>query len=474
MVRVTDPEERPVEGVEVVFVAPADAALTPNDTVLTRSDGTAAVYYKLATTSGEQEIRARARPVVETPSLTTMFNAVAEPEQAVRVIADGGDLQEGEVQAALGDSLAVKAVDRFGNGVAGIEVSWQASDGAVSPEIVATGADGRAATLRTLGSRPGLYRTSAEAAGLEGSPVSFEATGIAPPSPQLVLVTQPSPSATAGVPFERQPVLQLQDAVGTPLARADVTVTVQIAEGEGSLGGATTARSNAEGRVAFTDLSIGGRPGSRTLLFAAVEFTPATSDPIVVSGGLPAPGRTSVSVPNGTAGVATTVSIHLEDQFGTAVTGAAGALRVRVTGANSADASVTEAGSGDYVASYTPTVAGSDAISVEVNGTAVPGSPFASTVSTGPPAASGTTAVVTRSGGFFIEINIVVTVRDAQGNLIPRGGDRVQVQIDGTELRDARDNGDGTYTDRFVTILSSPTIIITLNGEQISGNPYGP
>jgi len=474
VVRVTDPEGRPVQGVEVVFMTPAGAGVMPNDTVLTGSDGLAAVQYTLATASGAQSVEARAKPVVPSPSLTTTFTAVADPEQAVRVVADSGDNQEAEVRTALPESLAVKAVDRFGNGVAGIEVLWQATDGVVSPETVTTGADGRAATQRTLGARPGLYRTSAEVSELEGSPVSFEATGIAPPSPQLVLVTQPSASATAGVPFERQPVLQLQDAVGAPLARAGVAVTVQVAEGEGSLGGTTTARSNGEGRVAFTDLSIGGRPGARTLLFAAVDFTPATSDEIDVSVGLPAPSRTSVSVPNGTAGVATTASIHLEDEFGTAVTGAAGSIRVRVEGANSGDATVTEVGNGDYVASYTPTVAGSDAISVEVNGTAVSGSPFASTVSTGPPAASGTTAQVTRSGGFFIEVNILVTVRDAQGNLIGRGGDRVQVQIEGAELRDARDNGDGTYSDRFVTILSSPTLVITLNGEQISGSPFGP
>ncbi len=475
VVEVTDPEDRPVAGVEVVFVAPGDAAIIPNDTVVTGSDGRATVRYTLATASGEQTIEARAKPVVPTPSLTTTLSAIAQPEPAVRLLADGGSPQEGELNTALDDSLAVKALDRFGNAVAGVEVSWHAADGAVSPVTVATGTDGRAATQRTLGSRPGLYRTTAEVIGLEGSPVEFEATGIAPPSPQLVLSTQPSSSAPAGVEFDRQPVIQLQDALGVPLARADVAVTVQIAEGGGSLGGTTTARSNAEGRVAFTDLSVRGRPGARNLLFAAADFTPATSEEIEVTVGPPASGPSSASAGNGTAGIATTVSIHLEDQFGTAVEDAAGSLRVRIEGANPGDAAVTELGGGDYSASYTPTVAGTDRITVEVNGTPVTGSPLSSVVSPGRAAASQTTAQVTRTGGFFFEITILVTARDAQGNLVGHGGDRVQLQIEGSDvMRDAQDNGDGTYSDQFVIVLSNPRIFITLNGEQISGSPYGP
>ncbi len=475
VVEVTDPEDRPVAGVEVAFIAPGDAAIIPNDTVVTGPDGRATVHYTLATSSGEQTIEARAKPVVPTPSLTTTLSVIAEPEPAVRLLADGGDLQQGELETALDDSLAVKALDRFGNPVAGVEVSWHASDGAVSPVTVATGPDGRAATQRTLGSRPGLYRTSAEVTGLEGSPVEFESTGIAPPSPQLVLITQPSSSAPAGVEFERQPVVQLQDVLGAPIARADVAVTVQIAEGGGSLGGTTTARSNAAGRVVFTDLSVRGRPGARNLLFAAVDFTPATSEEIDVTVGPPANGPSSASVGNGTAGVVTTVSIHLEDEFGTEVEDAAGSLRVRIEGANPGDADVTELGSGDYSASYTPTATGTDRITVEVDGTPVTGSPLFSVVSPGPAAASRTTAQINRAGGFFFEITVLVTARDAQGNLVGHGGDRVQLQIEGSDLvREAEDNGDGTYSDRFVTILSNPRIVIALNGEEISGSPYGP
>ena len=471
VVKVTDPEGRGVEAVEVVFVAPAGGALAPNDTVFTGPDGRAAIHYTLPTASGQQTIEAHATPVVPSSSLTATFSAIAEPEQAVKLLLLSGDKQEGELQAALPESLAVRAVDRFGNGVAGVNVSWSASDGSVSPEVVATAADGRAAAQRTLGSKPGVSRTSADAPGLEGSPISFEATGIAPPSPQLVLVTQPSGTARAGIAFERQPVVQLQDAVGMPLAQADVPVTVQIAEGGGSLDGGTTVRSDDQGRVAFTDLAIRGRPGERTLLFAAADFTPATSDDIAVRVGPAAAGQSSASVENGTAGTATTIPIRLEDEFGTAVEDGADQVRVTVEGANQGTASVSERGDGSYSASYTPVIAGTDQITVEVNGTPLSGSPFSSEVVPGPSSPATTTAFFARQAIFFLVID--VTVRDAQGNLVRRGGDNVQVELNGGPRVNLTDNGDGTYSDSFGAGLGPVTAVVLLNGVPISGSPFG-
>ena len=474
VVEVSDPAGRPVPGVEVVFLAPAGAELSPNDTVITGSDGRAKVSYTLATVSGEQTIEARAKPVVPTASLTTTFTQTAEPEVATGLVMAGGDGQTAEVRAALPYSLVVKAVDRFNNGVPGVEVSWETENGSVSPATVVTGADGRAATQFTLGQRPGVYQATATAE-LAGSPIPFEATGIAPPSPQLVLVTQPSATATAGASFDRQPVLQLQNAVGAPLLQADVAVTVQIASGGGSLGGSTTATSNSQGRVTFEDLAVRGRPGVRTLLFAAVDFTPATSRDIDVRSGAPDPGQSSAEVPNGTAGVATTLSVHLEDEFGTPVSGAEGAIAISVTGANpAASLSVTDEGGGSYVASYVPVKVGVDNVDVRVSGGPVPGSPFASTVVHGPPSPSTTTAQVVKSGAFFYRVDATVTTRDAQGNPIGQGGDRVEVLIDGGPVP-VTDNGNGTYTSAsVVTFNPNPEVAITLNGSPINGSPFRP
>jgi hypothetical protein len=470
VVEVLDPEGRQVEGVEVVFVAPAGSTLAPNDTVFTGPDGRAAILYTLPTASGPQSIEARATPVTPTTSLTTTFNAVAEPEQATTLLKVAGDSLVAEVQTALPESLVVRAVDRFGNGVAGVNVSWSASEGSVSAEVVTTGADGRAAVQRTLGGRPGAYQTVAEAPELEGSPIVFEATGIAPPTPQLVLVTQPSENARAGLEFERQPVVQLQTPSGAPFAQADVAVTAQIVEGGGSLGGTTTQRSDADGRVRFTDLSIRGQPGTRTLLFAAPDFSPATSGEIDVGVGLPAAERTTASVGNGTAGQPTTVSIRLRDEFGTDVEQAADAIRVSIGGANSGTADVTDTGDGSYTATYTPRMVGTDEISIEVRGAAIPSSPLSSSVSPGPSSPARTTASFARNSLIFLSVGVVV--RDDQGNLVGRGGDDVRLQFGDGPPIPLTDEGDGSYTGNFAAGFSTQIVTVYLNGVPIAGSPF--
>jgi hypothetical protein len=473
VVAVTDPEDRPVEGIEVVFVVPAGAEIAPNDTVVTGPDGTATVNYILGTAAGDQVVEARAKPVVPSPSLTTTFTALAMPQAAVALMLAGGDAQQAEVSTALPESLAVRAVDQFGNGVAGVDVSWDAGGGSVSAASVTTGADGRSAVQRILGDTPGTYQTTAAASGLDGSPVSFTAIAVAAPSPALVLVTQPSSSASAGVPFAQQPELQLQDPFGAPLSRADVRVTVGIDTGEGTLGGQTSAPSDATGRVRFEDLSIRGEPGTRTLIFAAEGFSPVISAAIVVAPGPPSPGRSSASVPDGTAGKETSVSIRLEDEFGTPVEGAASSISVSVTGANQiAELPVTDQGNGSYAASYTPTRSGSDQIDVRINGNRVDDSPFTSKVVPGPASPATTTAQITETGILFTRVDIVVTTRYAQGNLIGKGGDLVEVQLNGANFGAIDDNGDGTYSTSFITFGAVETVGVALNGQPIAGSPF--
>ncbi|HMH56983.1 MAG TPA: Ig-like domain-containing protein [Gemmatimonadales bacterium] len=475
VVAVTDPENRPVEGIEVAFVVPAGATIAPNDTVVTGADGRATVTYTLSTSSGDQVVEARAKPVVPSSPLTTTFTAKAMPEAAVALVLASGDGQRGEVSTALADSLAVRAVDQFGNGVAGVGVSWEPDGGSVSAGSVTTGADGRSAVQRLLGDQPGSYGTTAAASGLDGSPVSFTATAVAAPSPALVLVTQPSAAASAGVPFAQQPELQLQDPSGAPLNQSDVRVTVGIADGGGSLGGGTSAKSDANGRVRFDDLSIRGGPGTRTLIFAAKDFSPATSSPIVVAPGAPAPNGSTATVPDGTAGVATSISIHLEDEFGTPVEGAAGSIAVAVTGANEVSSlPVTDQGNGAYSASYTPTHAGLDVVDVLVSGSRLHESPYASFVAPGPASPTTTTAQITRTGFIFVSVDIVVTTRDAQGNLVGKGGDLVEVQLNGSNLGPLQDNGDGTYSGGFGTFGPVDSVGIILNGVAIAGSPFHP
>jgi hypothetical protein len=475
VVMVTDPGDRPVEGVEVVFVVPDGAQIAPGDTIVTGPDGKAAVTYTLSLRSGDQVVQAHARPVVSSPDLSTTITAKALPEPAVALVPAANVTQRGEVSTALAESLAVKAVDRFENGVEGVDVTWEAEGGSVSAGLVTTGPDGRSAIQRIMGDSPGSYPTTASAAGLDGSPIEFSATAVAAPSPALVLVVQPSPTVAAGAPFPQQPELQLLDPVGAQLPQPDVRVTVGITKGGGSLGGSTSAQSDANGRVRFDDLSIRGDPGDRTLIFAAEGFSPVSSSSIKVEAGAPSTGRSSASVEDGTAGDATSISIRLEDEFGTRIEGAAGSISVAVSGANEvAHVEVTDQGNGVYSAAYTPRRVGTDQIAVLVDGRPIEDSPLTSTVSPGPASTATTTAEIRVTRFIFTTVNISVTTRDSEGNPLGRGGDRVEYQLNGGSVFALDDNDDGTYSDSFSTFGDVETIGILLNGQPIAGSPFRP
>lgn len=481
VVEVTDPGGRPVSGVEVSFTLPAGSVAEPGNQVLTGSDGRAAIAYTLGPVAGEQTIQAAAPIVPEENAVATLrVSALPDVPQLLRMF--DGDSQSAQVNTVLTDSLAVRAEDRFGNGVPGIEVTWEANGGGeVSPASAVTGADGRAATARTLGDRPGTYGSVARA-DLEGSPVSFTATAVAAPRPELVLAVQPSATAVAGQPLAQQPVVQLQDPLGAPLNQEGVSVTVQVSDGDGSIGGRTSVRSDAAGRVTFTNLELQGEIGSRTLIFAAEGFTPVTSTPIVVQPGPPDPDQSSVSVPAGTAGSETNIAIRLRDEFGNNITDAAGDIAVSITGANFLDGlSVTDLGSGSYSAAYVPIRTGVDVVTVRYQGASLQESPAQSVVAPGPADPSTSTAVVTTSGVIFVRVDVEVTTRDAQGNLLGRGGDQVQIIPNGGAPRicepngqTCRDNEDGTYSDSFILFATAVRIDILLNGAPLADSPYSP
>jgi adhesin/invasin len=93
------------------------------------------------------------------------------------------------------------------------------------------------------------------------------------------------------VPFSPQPSIQLQDASGNPVAQAGLEIRASIASGEGTLGGQTSALTDAQGRADYADLAIVGSPGERTLRFASTS--PASE---VVSATVTLPSVVAISI----------------------------------------------------------------------------------------------------------------------------------------------------------------------------------
>jgi uncharacterized protein YccT (UPF0319 family) len=104
---------------------------------------------------------------------------------------------------------------------------------------------------------------------------------------QLTITTPPSTTAQSGVAFAQQPAIQLRDVSGNLVSQAGVVVTAAIATGGGTLGGTATASTTASGLATFTNLSITGTIGQRTLSFSATGLGTVTSSAIDITAGAP-------------------------------------------------------------------------------------------------------------------------------------------------------------------------------------------
>jgi adhesin/invasin len=335
-----------------------------------------------------------------------------------------------------------------------------------------TGADGVATVGSwTLGGTAGAntLRATVGVDGVTGNPVTFTATatGGAPDPGKSTVSAAPGTIAASQGSAQSTITVVVRDALGNSLAGRAVTLSatgagVTIGQpGPSDASGTTTGTLSATGSGVHT---VSAKVGGVTL--GSVDVT--------VTAGPPDASRTSVSVPNGSAGTATEVNVSLQDQFGNPVGGAAGQIAVAVSGANTKDKlPVEDRGGGSYRATYTPVATGTDQITVRVGGAPVPGSPFTSTVVAGAAAPGRTTADVPSDGQFAQPLEIIVHVADALGNPLGRGGDQVTVLGgDGTTLN-VEDRGDGTYRAVWVPFVSGRfKIAITLNGAPIKGSPY--
>ena len=399
--------------------------------------------------------------------------------QPAQVEGISGDVQTGTILEPLADSLVVKVTDRFGNPVPGIEISWSAGDGGeVRPATSVTGVNGLAATQRILGAEPGTYATSAVASVLPEDVVSFTTTAVAA---KLTLTTQPPSVAASGVLLDPQPVLQLQDPGGTPLAREGVTVSVQIASGPGSLTGTTSQTTDAGGSVAFTDLAIAGAPGARTLIFAAAGYAPATSTPISIGVGAPAvvaaAAGTGQTAPAGTA-VPVRPAVIVRDAGGTPVASATVTFAVTGGGGSVTGESATTGTDGiATVGSWTlGSSAGSNALQATVGADGVSGNPvtFTATATAGPASAdkssvSATPCIVASLG--TSTATVTIPVRDCRNN--PLAGQPVTLTATGdgvTLTQPGPTNGAGRTTGTMSATVVGPHVITAMTGGVTLGS----
>ena len=285
-VRVTDANRLPVSGIRIEFdpgSASSGASASPL-AVSSNSNGEASTVWTLPRTSGAPTLVAR----VAGKDLTVTFTATAKAAQPDTIFVVNGQDQVGLPSAQLPESLKVQVRDPFGNSVEGVAVTWAAAGGGtVNPMEAMTDAIGYAATARTLGATNST--TTASAAALKGSPVTFAHRVVVPSA--VAIVTAPSSEARTGTPLAQQPVIEVRDAAGNLLDGVHVVVTVET--GGGVLSGASAVTTG--GRATFTGLTISGATGPQVLRFTAGPAS-VLSAPITLTTG-PSTGQGQWSAP---------------------------------------------------------------------------------------------------------------------------------------------------------------------------------
>ncbi|HEU0080023.1 MAG TPA: dockerin type I domain-containing protein, partial [Longimicrobiaceae bacterium] len=280
-VRVADSAGNPVIDVPVTFAVATGGGSVTGGAVRTDAGGVATVgSWTLGTVAGPNSLTATVQG-----GPTATISATGLPGAAASISIRSGD--GGTATVATTRALEARVVDAHGNGVAGVTVSWAVASGggSLSAPGSATDASGVASTVWTFGGTVGTQSAAASATGLAGSPLTFTASTTPAAASQLTLTTQPSATAQSGIALAAQPTAQLRDAFGNAVPQAGVAVTAAIAAGGGALGGTATVSTDAGGAAAFTDLSVSGTVGPRTLSFSAAGVTAATSGAVDVSAG---------------------------------------------------------------------------------------------------------------------------------------------------------------------------------------------
>lgn len=279
-----------------------------------------------------------------------------------------GDNQTGVVGTALPEPLAVKVKDEFGNGLAGVRVSWSANGGggSVSSTTTTSDSDGYARVTRTLGTVRGEHRTTAYVSG--AAPVEFRA--MADPGPVTTVTVLPA-EVSLSVGDSTDMVALLEDQYGNRVNGPSVTW---------SSSDASIADIRSSGRVLARKRGVAGVTAS---VDGAISTSGSTGPQAAAAGGSTVrvldessttPGALAAVAGSGQTG---TVGTALAQPFVVEVRSAAGDLLSGVTvnwqvtnggGAVAGSSSVTGSNGRAQTTLTLGTVAGTNGVRASVEG----------------------------------------------------------------------------------------------------------
>ncbi len=261
VVEVRDANGSPASGVTVTFTVTGGGGSVKPETTRTNARGRASSRLTLGANPGTNSVRVS----VDGLSRTTVFRAEATlPPPPPRLLKISGDGQVGAPGQTL-EPFVVEVRNQDGDPLVGVFVVFLPDDGSLNTVLAATGSDGRAEAILTLGSDTGTTTITVEVRDVS---VIFEARVISPPA-ELLKIAGDNQTGPAGASLGRPFVVEVRDETRNPLA--GITVTFAVTEGGGSLNPETT-RTNQNGR-AWSLLTLGNSPGTNIVTVSVAGIT---------------------------------------------------------------------------------------------------------------------------------------------------------------------------------------------------------
>jgi hypothetical protein len=217
-------------------------------------------------------------------ALTSVVQLTAGPANKLAITTQPSTSAQAGV--VFGTQPVIAIQDQYGN---------QTSSTASVAAAIATGSPALAGTASLAAVNGVATFTNLEIDGAAGTrTLSFSSSGLtgvtsgniavgAGPASQLVITTQPSSTAQAGVPFATQPAVTIEDQFGNPV-NSGAAVVASIITGAGTLAGGTSVAA-VSGVASYTNLEIDGLVGVRALHFTSGALTSVASSSITVSAG---------------------------------------------------------------------------------------------------------------------------------------------------------------------------------------------
>lgn len=284
-VLVKDAAGNPVSGVAVSFTPDRDASVSPTIAV-SNEQGIAQVssWTLGSSTDGQYTLTVQVEGSILAP---IVFSATARAGLARRLQIVTQPSTSAQNGAALGRQPVLQIVDLNGNPAPVRDVTITATiaagpAGSLDNATAVTDGTGRASfTGLTLTGVIGSYTLTFSAPELPG--VNSSIITLAPGAPARLVYLSAAPSGRSRQLLAPQPLLQVQDASGNAVTQGGIIIVASLV-GDGTLNGSTTVTTRVNGSASFSDLSITGAPGTRTLSFTSSSPALQTSVEVTLAG----------------------------------------------------------------------------------------------------------------------------------------------------------------------------------------------